>query len=153
MGRHLTNAVALTEDEREFLDEQTKTGSWTPRQVMRAKILLLADRNGPKPMDDEDIVKELGCSLSSVRYRRKRFASTGCVEETIFDNPRSGRPSIVDGAVDAHMTTIACSTPPKGHAKWTLRLIKDRMVTLEVIDEISHSTVGRALKKKQSSHG
>jgi putative transposase len=153
MGRHLKNAVALTNEERELLTKQTKSGSWGARGVTRAKILLLIDLNGDNPLDDEKTAQEVGCSISAVRYRRRRFATTGSVEDTIFDRPRSGRPSIVDAAIDAHMTAIACSTPPDGRAKWTLRLIKDRLVQLEVVDEISHTTVGRSLKKKQSSHG
>jgi len=151
MGRHQTNVVLLTEKERTLLEEQSKHGTWTPREVTRSKILLLADMNGPDPLEDEEIVNELGCSKSAVRYRRKRFADTRSIEDTIFDKPRTGRPTIVDGAVDAHMTTIACSTPPEGHAKWTLRLIKDRLITLVIVDSISHTTVGDALKKKHQA--
>ncbi len=152
MGRHQTNAVQLTNEERCLLEEQCKKGSWSPREVTRAKVLLLADMNGPSPMQDEDIAEKLNCSKSAVSYRRKRFFVTGgSIEDTIFDKPRSGRPTIIDGAVDAHMTTIACSTPPEGHSKWTLRLIKDRLVKLEIIDSISHTTVGDALKKKHQA--
>lgn len=153
MGRHQTNAVLLNDEERQLLEEQTKQGSWTPREVIRAKILLLADLNGTKPLEDADIAEKLKCSISSVAYRRKRFADTRSIEDTIFDKARSGRPTIIDGAVDAHMTTIACSSPPKGHSQWTLRLIKDRLITLDVIDSISHSTVGMALKKKKLNLG
>lgn len=151
MGRHLRNAVVLTPEERNLLLEATEMGSWTPREVTRARILLLADKNGEHALDDEEIAKELGCSLSSVRYRRKRFASSGSVEDTIFDKPRSGRPNIVDGAIEAHMATIACSNPPDGHSRWTLRLIKERLIELEVIDEISHATVARSLKKSNQT--
>lgn len=153
MGRHQRNEVFLTEEERALLQEQTKHGSWNPREVNRAQILLLADLSGPTPLQDEEIAKKLGCSISSVAYRRKRFADTRSIEDTIFDQARSGRPTIIDGAIDAHMTTIACSNPPEGHCKWTLRLIKDRLITLNVIDSISHTTVGNALKKKKLNRG
>lgn len=153
MGRHQTNLVFLTKEDRAFLAEHIKKGKWSPREVRRAKILLLADINGENPLHDEAIAKKLDCSLSSVSYRRKRFSQTRCIEDTLFDNPRTGRPTIIDGAVDAHMTAIACSHPPKGEARWTLRLIKDRLVELEIIDAISHTTVGRILKKKKSSPG
>jgi transposase len=145
--------VRLTKTERTFLNEQTRSGNWTPRQVTRAKILILADIDGPDCLLDEEICEHLGCSLSTVSKRRKRFAETRSVEDTIFDKARPGRPTIVDGAVDAHMTSIACSEAPEGRSRWTLRLIKDRLVTLEVIDEISHTTVARALKKKKSNLG
>ncbi len=120
---------------------------------MRAKILLLADVNGPYAMQDDAISKQLGCSKSSVIYRRKRFATTQSIEDTLFDNSRSGRPTIVDGTVEAHITMIACSTPPDGYARWTLNLVRDRVVSLKVIDNISPSTVGRSLKKKRSNLG
>lgn len=147
------NFVHLTKDERSLLEKHTKSGDWTPKQVIRAKILLLSDVNGPDALTDVEIAKRLGCSRSTVYNRRRRFANTQSVEDSIFDNPKPGRPTIIDGAVDAHMTAIACSTPPDGHAKWTLRLVKDRMVALEVIDEISHTTVARALKKKKLNLG
>ncbi len=153
MPAHPKHVIKLMPEERSFLKEQTKSGEWTPREVVRAKILLLADIDGPHVLMDEEISAKLKCSVSAVAYRRKRFAETGSVEDTIFDKARSGRPTIVDGALDAHMTTIACSEPPEGRARWTLRLIRDRLVTLEVTDDISHTTVASALKKKKSNLG
>lgn len=153
MPTHPKHLVQLTQEERAFLEQHTKSGDWTPRQVTRARILLLADIDGPEVALDEEICERVGCSLSTVSKRRKRFIQTGSIEDTIFDRPRNGRPTIIDGAVDAQMTAIACSNPPEGRSKWTLRLIRDRMVSLEVVDEISHSTVARALKKRKSNPG
>lgn len=153
MGRHQTYVIHLTKEERTVLEELTKRAGLSPRQVTRAKMLLLADINGSNPLEDDDIAKELNCSVNSVKYRRRRFASSNAIEDTIFDKQRSGRPTIIDGAVDAHMTTIACSSPPEGNTRWTLRMIKDRLITLDVIDEISHTTVGRTLKKKKLNLG
>lgn len=151
MARHQTLMICLNDFERNLLLEHTKKGNWSPREVIRAKILLLSDQNSLKPLMDEEIAQELGCSLSTVWYRRKRFAETKSIEDTIFDKTRSGRPTIIDGTIDAYMTTIACSAAPEGYAQWTLRLIRDRLVTLDVIDEISLSTVGRALKKRNQA--
>ena len=153
MGKHQRNVVHLTDDERALLEHHTKSGQWRAREVLRAKILLLADINGPHALQDSDIIKRLGCSPNALIYRRRRFARTQSIEDTIFDNPRSGRPTIVDGAVDAHITKIACTTPPEGYAKWSLNLIRDRVVTLNLIDDISPSTIGRVLKKKSSNRG
>jgi Homeodomain-like domain len=153
MGQHQKNIVHLTAKERDFLIQQTRIGQWKPREVIRAQILLLADVNGPNALEDKEICARLGCSKPAVVMRRKRFAQTQSIEDTIFDTYRSGRPTIVDGAVEAHITKIACSHPPKGNAQWSLRLIRDRVVSLEVIDDISASTVGRILKKKKSSLG
>jgi transposase len=148
-----SHIVALSKKERDFLIEHCKKGDWTARVIIRAKILLLADQNADRTFSDPEIAEMLNISLSSVRYRRKRFSETKNIEDTLFDNSRSGRPTIIDGAIDAHMTTIACSEAPEGHAKWSLRLIRDRMVALDIIDSISHMTVGRVLKKKKSNHG
>lgn len=153
MPQHQKNIVHLTTDERNLLEQQTKNGQWRPREVIRAKILLLADINGPDALQDATIAKQLNCSKGAVIQRRKRFAQTQSIEDTIFDNPRSGRPTIVDGAVEAHITMIACSNPPRGQCKWSLNLIRDRVVCLNIIDDISSSTVGRVLKKKSSSRG
>lgn len=153
MGQHQKNIVHFTDEEREILKQQTKSGQWRAREVMRANILLLADIKGPHALQDSEIGERLGCSKSSVIYRRKRFAQTQSIEDTIFDNHRSGRPTIVDGATDAHLTMIACSTPPEGYSGWSLNLIRDRVVTLNVIDAISSSTVGRVLKKRPLNLG
>jgi hypothetical protein len=153
MGQHQINIVSLKPQERELLESQTKSGQWRPREIIRAKILLLADINGPDALPDAAIAKQLGCSEDCVVRRRKRFIKTQSIEDTIFDNPRSGRPTIVDGAVEAHVTMIACSTPPEGYAKWSLNLIRDRVVCLKIIDDISPSTVGRTLKKKSLNLG
>lgn len=143
--------VSLTEKQRAFLSQHAKTGNWSPREAQRARILLLADVNGPDALPDDTIATRLECSVAMVAQRRRQFAKVGNIEDAIFDKPRSGRPTIVNGAVEAHMTTIACTTPPEGRAKWTLRLIQDRLMTLEVIDQISHTTVGRQLKKSHQA--
>ena len=153
MPRHQKNIVHLTNEERSFLEQYIKSGQWRPREVQRAKILLLADINGPHAMQDHQIVKNLGCSECAVISRRKRFAETQSIEDTLFDKPRIGRPTIVDGATEAHMTKIACTNPPEGYARWSLNLIRDRVVARKVIDSISSSTVGRVLKKKSLNLG
>lgn len=152
MPSHPKHIVKLTDNERELLTQQCQSGDWPPRQVIRAKILLLADIDGPALLDEE-ISERLGCTVRTICNRRKQFAVTGSVEDTIFDKPRTGRPTLIDGAVDAHMTTIACSTPPDGRSQWTLRLIRDRMIALEVVETISHTTVRAGLKKKKSNPG
>jgi hypothetical protein len=153
MGQHQINIVQLTDDERKLLEQQTKSGAWKAREILRAKILLLADINGPHVFQDSEIAKQLGCSIGTVLQRRKRFAATKSIEDTIFDGYRSGRPTIVDGAIEAHITMIACSSAPKGYSRWSLNLIRDRVVCLKVIDDISPATIGRVLKKKSLNRG
>lgn len=151
MGKHQLHVVRLTEEERILLNKQTKSGEWRPREIQRAMILLLADIDGPHVMQDHEICEKLGCSRTAINYRRRRFVTTQSIEDTIFDNPRSGRPTIVDGAIEAHITKIACSSPPAGHVRWTVNLIRDRVVSLEIIDEISPSTIERTLKKSHQA--
>ena len=149
----IKHPVSLKEEERIFLNKHIKSGNWTPREVTRAKILLFADIDGPYNLTDREISYRLGCSEATVFVRRKRFSLNPSIEDVIFDKPRTGRPTIIDGPVDAHITKIACSTPPEGHAMWTLRLIREHFLRLEIIDNISLNTVGKALKKKKLSHG
>lgn len=151
MGQHQRNVVHLTDKERDALKEYTKSGKWSPREVLRGKILLLADIHGPHAMQDSEIAKLLGCSINTIIFRRKRFAETQSIENTIFDKARSGRPTIVDRAIEAHITKIACTTPPEGHAKWSLNLIRDRVVALNIIDDISPMTIARTLKKNHQA--
>ncbi len=148
MGKHQTNFVKLKPEERSLLERQTKSGVWKPREVIRALILLLADVNGPDALTDLEIAKRVGYTKDAVLRRRSKFAKTQSIEDTIFDRPRCGRPTIVDGTTEAYITKIACSTPPEGYASWSLKLIRNRVVSLEVVDNISSSTVGRVLKKK-----
>lgn len=153
MGKHQRYIVQLDEAQRNLLNTLIKTGEWKPRVVQRAMVLLLADIDGKHALQDNDICDKLGCSMFFVGSMRTRFAKTQSIEDTIFDRPRSGRPTIVDGAVEAHVTKIACSSPPTGYARWSLNLIRDRVVSLNIIDTISPSTVGRCLKKKSLSRG
>lgn len=153
MGQHQKHTVFLNNDERNLLEQNVKSGSWTAREVNRAQVLLLADMNGPHALQDEEVAERVGISKSAVAYRRKRFSETKSIEDTIFDKARSGRPTIVDAAVEANITMIACSEAPEGQARWTLRMIKDRLVELEVVDDIGESTVRRSLKKTKLGPG
>ena len=149
MGRLYQFTVSLTAGERQQLERGCQFGNWGPRKVQRAKILLLADstvKSRERPLKTSEIAKQAECSEPTVVNVRKRFQNErlGALE----DRPRSGRPKIVDGEVEAQMIAIACSEPPAGRERWTLRLIADRLVTLvDDLDDISFTTVGKALKK------
>jgi transposase len=107
--------------------------------------MLLADE-GKK---DKEIVAVLGVSRPTVSAVRKRYSESKyeSILDLLKDDPRSGRPIKVDSRVEANITMIACSDPPEGSAKWTLRMIADKVVKLEVIDSLSHERVRTALKK------
>jgi transposase len=152
MGRTIEYPVILTEEEKNHLRKHTASGKWGVRTVKRALILLKADTSENAATEDEKIAQETGCCLSTVHNIKLRFAK-GERLNVLKDNPRSGRPKMVDGELEAHIIATACSTPPEGRTRWTVRLIADKIVTLTEIDSCSPASVGRALKKMNLSLG
>lgn len=152
MGRTVEYEVALTDKEREYLKKHTSSGKWGVRPVKRALILLKADKNQSSPMEEEQIAREVGCSISTVRNIKLRFAKKERLK-VIKDKIRSGRPGIIDGELEAHIIATACSTPPEGKVRWTLRMIADKVVALTEEGSCSHTTVANALKKMNLSLG
>ena len=151
MGQRQKHEVRLTEEERAFLIKNTHHGEWTAREVKRAQVFLKADKNGAEAKEDWEIAEELGLSREAITALRKRFVEKRV--KAIQDKERSGRPKIVDGDVEAHIVAIACSEPPEGRQRWTLRLIAGRVVQLADVESCSYVTVGSVLKKTSLSHG
>lgn len=145
MSRKKVYLVSLKSRERQELRQFVSQGKKSAREINRARILLLADE-GKK---DKEIVAVLGISRPTVSALRKKYSKTkyDAILDLLKDDPRSGRPIKVDSRVEANITMIACSDPPEGSAKWTLRMIADKVVKLEVIDSISHERVRASLKK------
>jgi len=145
MSRKKKYPVHLSEEERKELNQFVSRGKKSAREITRARILLLADEGKL----DREIVQLLGISRQTVARVRKKYAQRQDepVLELLQSAPRSGRPPKLDSRVEAHITMIACSEPPEGASQWTLRMIADQLVKLEVIDSISHETVRQALKK------
>ena len=145
MKKHL---VRLTQDERARLEAMLRGGNQSVRRTKRALVLLAVDA-GHK---DEDIAAEVRVHRTTVEHLRKRFAAEG-LEAALNERPRPGKARMLDGRREAYVIALACSEPPEGRAKWTLRLLANRLVELEVVDDISHHTVGRLLKKGTSNPG
>jgi len=91
-------------------------------------------------------------SQGTVSNLKKRYFAGG-LEGALFEKPRPGAKPKIDGEVEAHLIALTCSDPPEGYDRWTLRLLADRLVKMEVIDSISHVAVGEALKKMNLSLG
>jgi len=146
--------VRLEPQEREYLEKLLSKGKAAARTLTHARILLKADEGeaGPR-LSDEAIAHALDVNRSTVERVRIR-----CVEEG-FEAALRPRPSHqlhprkLDGAQEAHLVALACSPPSTGRARWTLRLLADRVVELEIADAISHETVRQTLKKTNSSPG
>ena len=146
--------VTLTESERKDLHTLVSTGKAAARKLVRARILLLADQAEASPAkSDPQIVDALGCGRATVERVRQQFVEEG------LDQALSPRPSTrtyqrrLDGIAEAHLVAMACGAPPQGRARWTLRLLADRMVALGHVESIAHETVRKTLQKTSSSRG
>jgi transposase len=135
--------VDLTPDERDTLLGMVKRGRASARKLTRARVLLLADE-GRK---DEDIAEVLHVSRPTVERLRKRCVNGG-VEHALNDRSRTGAPRKLSGRDEAMLVALACSDPPEGRTTWTMQLLADRLVSIEVVEHISDETVRRVLKKR-----
>jgi Homeodomain-like domain len=146
--------VTLTEDERAMLTTLITSGTAPARTVTHARILLKADQAvGGPAWTDEAIRDALDVGLSTIARVRERFVEEH-LESALYrrTGPRLAR-RLLDGSQEAHLLALACSTPPTGQERWSLRLLADKMVELAVVDDVSHETIRQVLKKMNSSRG
>ena len=141
------HVVELTDDERAALD-RSEAGPLTRRQRYRVQILLRTDAGET----DSEIAEELGVSLGTVANVRRRFANGG-LDAALFDRPRPGARPTLDGKAEAIVIATACSPVPEGRARWTARMLANRLVELQVVEGVSEDTILRVLKKVSSSRG
>jgi transposase len=139
--------VELTDHERAALEQQ-EAGPLTRRQRYRAQILLRADAGD----SDEEIAGEAGVSIGTVANVRRRFAAGG-IDTALNDRPRPGAAPVLDGKAEAIVIATACSPVPEGRAKWTARMLANRLVELQAVEGVSEDTILRVLKKVTSSPG
>ena len=146
--------VHLTEEERAQLQHQIASGKGAARHSAHARILLKADEaSGGPGFTDEAIASAVEVSVPTVERVRKLCVEEG-VERALVGRPRQNRPRAkLDGIQEAHLIALACSSPPLGRKRWTLRLLAGRMVELAYVDDLSYETVRRTLKKTSSSPG
>jgi len=144
-------SVKLTPDEYDFLTTYVAHGQKSARYINRARTLLLSHDG----KEDQEIAHILGISRATVYNVRKKYhqQTYDHIAEVLHDKPRYGRPMAFDHKVEAHIAMIACSEAPKGAARWTLHLIADKLVQLNVVDSISHESVRSLLKKTTLSLG
>lgn len=140
--------ITLTKQEIAELKEITQKGKRSGRVIKNALILLNADEGKyGKGKKDEEIAEFLDVTVRTIENVRKRFIEEG------FEAALSGKPrereyeNKIDGDAEAHLIALSCGEPPKGFARWSLRLLADKMVELKYVDSISHETVRRVLKK------
>lgn len=143
--------VELSTGQREILTELTGSGTIKVRVYKRARVLLLSDEKregGAKP--GSQISKKVEVSLTTVQRVRRQFVVEG-LETALSEKPRSGAPPKFKERDRAKITALACSQPPEGYGRWTLRLLAEKMVELEMVESISHDTVDKVLKKTNLS--
>jgi len=140
--------VRLSAEERKYLEDIFRKGRDAAGRLSKARILLKADED----WSDGRIVEALGSSISTVQRVRRRFVEQG-LEAAISRKKRETPPidPIFDGEKEARLIQLACSEPPPGHARWSLRLLEEKVVELGIVEAASDSTIGRVLKKTNSS--
>lgn len=147
--------VTLTEEERSFLTELTSKGRHRSQKVLNALILLACDKGEYQQLrsTNAEISKVLNTSMRKIDRVKKRFVTGG------LDVALNGKKSVrvyekkADGDFEAHLVALSCSDPPEGFARWSLRLLADKVVELDYISSVSHETIRRVLKKTKSSPG
>jgi len=150
MSKHLH--TELTKNQRAELEQLIHAGNAPARKQTRARILLLSDRSRGQKRTDQEVADAVLCSTSTVRNIRRRFVAGG-LPAALDDKGWPGAAPKFTGEIEAQLTALACSDPPEGAARWSLRLLADRMIELGYVDYISHVTVRELLKKTGLSLG
>jgi transposase len=134
--------VELTDDERAELEAMLRRGRASARRLMRARVLLFAAEN----CLDQETASAVRCGERTVQRVRRRFVDGG-MEYALSERPRPGAERLLNGRAEAHLLALSCSTPPDGRAKWSMRLLADRLVQAKVVEAVSDETVRRTLKR------
>lgn len=136
--------VTLTDAERQSLGEMVSRGKGSARAIEHARILLKADR--AEDSTDEQISQACDVSVRTIERVRRRFVEDGL--ESALRPPKVPRPPRkLDGELEAHLVALACSDPPAGRGRWTVRLLAQKLVEMGHVESISHESVRTALKK------
>lgn len=145
--------VDLTDTERTLREALVQKRSLKSQVTKRAFILLAVDRNGNKVWGDQQVADTYGVRRKTVENIRQRFIEEG-FEVTLHGKKKEYTPEkIFTGDIEANLVALRCSNPPEGHAKWTYRLLADKMMELAYVPSISHESVRQILKKTKSSLG
>ena len=137
--------VRLTDEERETLQQMVDKLKGSSQKVRRARVLLKADAEGPA-WTDAKIADALDCRTKTVENIRERFVTEG-FQITLHGQPRPPCPKLLDGQQEAKLIALRLGAPPPGFSHWSLRLLAERVVALEIAESISYETVRRTLKK------
>jgi transposase len=146
MGKH---SITLRPEQRQSLEQFVKAGTAPARAILHAQVLLKADDSSQGPRwSDRHIEEAFGVSYRTILRIRKRFRQEG-LHLAVHRKKQPERPQkrTLDGVQEAQVITVLCSQPPQGQERWTLRLLAQRVVELEIVESISHETLRQTLKK------
>ena len=140
--------VTLTEEERAELTALVSKGKGVVRRITRSRILLLADENQAEGgWKDADIARALGVHQRTVERIREKCVMLGIEAALNHTRPQKQREKILDGAAEAQLVQLACSEAPDGHESWTMQMLADKLIELEIVETISRETIRTTLKK------
>lgn len=146
--------VRLSKAEREELSQLVKVGKGKAARLKRARILLMADEaQGEGGWKDAEIAKALGSHVRTVERVRQRCVEVGIEAAINHAKPRRSRSRVLDGAAEAMLSQIACTEAPDGRKRWTIQMLRDKLIEMEVVEEVGWETVRTTLKKMNSNLG
>jgi hypothetical protein len=146
--------VTLTKDERVELSALVSKGTGNARRLRRARILLMADEDQPDGgWKDTDIAKALNAHVRTVERTREKCVLEGVEAALNHTRPQKTRSKVLDGAAEARLAQLACTEAPDGHERWSLQMLTDKLIELEVVETVSRETVRNTLKKMNLSLG
>ena len=144
--------VTLEPDERRDLEKLISRGKGAARRLAHARILLHADQGAGQPgRIDAEIAEAVGVRVATIERVRQRFVEEGLEVALSPRPPRRLYPRKLDGEAEARLIALACSPPPEGQARWTLRMLAERMVVLGHVETVSHETVRTTLQQTNSN--
>jgi len=139
--------VFLLEEDRLYLDNLIRGGTDSARVLNRARILLLADRSGAEQRTRQQVAQAALCCALTAGNVCRRYAREG-LDAALSEKPRPGKAPKITGEIEAQLVLLACSNPPEGQARWTFKLLADKLVQLALVDSISEVAVYKRLKKR-----
>jgi transposase len=145
-------SVVLCADEREWLTRVVRTGAHPAQEVRRSRILLELDESGGEPAGRREIAERVGVDPQTIANVAKVYAQRGGDVVATIQRKKRLTPPVepkVTGEVEARLIALACSTPPPGHARWSLRLLERQVQLAQDIPNMDHSTIGKVLKKRR----
>lgn len=146
--------VTLTSQEREELSGLVNKGKGVARRLARARILLMADESqAGGGWKDADIAKALGVHERTVERTREKCVEMGIETALNHTKPRKKRAKVLDGVAEARLVQLACTEAPAGHDSWSMQMLADELIELEVVETVSRETVRTTLKKMNLSLG